>query len=140
MTLHVNDHGRPGFVMRCVRTRRVVPWLVALSCAACHSWKVAPLAAGQAVRWATPVRVILNTGEGFEFDSARVARDTLYGSSRHMTADSTVVIPVVRVVRVEARRFSEGRTFGMTLGVIALTAALAFAAFVAAWSAAWNDS
>jgi hypothetical protein len=74
---------------------------MAVACAGCHTWKAAPLAAGQVVR---------RTGEGFEFDSARVSRDTLFGRPRHGAADSTVAIPVRRLLRVQRREFSEDRS------------------------------
>jgi hypothetical protein len=96
--------------MRQVSALGVVGGLILLSCTACHTWEIETLRPGQSTHWVEPVRVVVATGEEREFVSARVSRDTLFGTPRHGAADSTVAIPIRSVLRVQRREFSEDRT------------------------------
>ena len=116
------------------------PLVLCVVLTACHAWHREPLTPGQSAQWNQPVRVVLANGEGYEFVAARVTPDTLYGTPRYGASDSTVAIAIGRVVHVERREFSEGRTFGVAVGSVLLTAALALAAFVVGMSMAWNGT
>ena len=127
----------PALRRRCTA---LVPLVLCGVLTACHAWKLEPLTFGRPAQWNEPVRVVLANGEGFEFVAARVTRDTLYGTPRNGSSDSTVAIALGRVLRVERREFSEGRTFGVAVGSVLLTAALALVAWYVGAATAWNGS
>ena len=100
--------------------------------AGCHTWELETLAPGKTATWNEPVRVVQATAEGIEFDAARVTRDTLFGTPRRGSPDSTIAIPIRSVLRVERREFSEQSTAGVVVGsILATVAVLLTALFVA---------
>lgn len=119
-------------------TLRVASAILTLTLAGCHVWELEPLRAGQSAQWNQPVRVVTTTGEGFEFDAARVSRDTLFGTPRRGSADSTMAIPTRNVLRVERREYSGERTvFAVAASGLALVAVALTAFFVAL--SGWGD-
>ncbi len=100
----------------------------------CHTWELETLAPGQTASWNQPVRVVLTTAEGIEFEAARVSRDTLFGTPRRGSSDSTIAIPIRRMLRVERREFSDERTTAVVVGSLLATVAVLLTAFLVALS------
>jgi hypothetical protein len=102
--------------------------------AGCHTWELETLRPGQSTQWVEPVRVVLATGEEREFVSARVSRDTLFGTPTHGVVDSTVAIPIRSVLRVQRREFSEERTMSAWARLSLLPTVVLLAAYFIALS------
>jgi hypothetical protein len=66
--------------------------------------------------------------------SARVSRDTLFGTPKHGGTDSTVAIPIPDVLRVQRREFSEERTMSAWARLSLVPAVVLLAAYFIALS------
>ena len=108
-------------------SRRTV-LLVLVLASGCHTWRRVPLAPGDRVSLPAHSRVVRMGGETVEIRGGRVSPDSLVGAGRNYR----FAIPRDSVAFVEERRFSAGRTIGLTAGVVAVSfSALLIAAFAA---------
>jgi hypothetical protein len=124
--------------------RQMVMLTAALSLMACHTWREKPIDPLVAIRvFPTRIRVTLTNRDQVEFDSARIAHDSLQGH-RHGRPrgadDATAGIALNEIVRIEERKYSEGRSVGLGVGAV-MGAMLLVAAsyFLALYSWSWDE-
>ena len=112
--------------------RRAVPAVIltALLATGCQAWHVVPLSPVPSHAPRT-IRVVRLSGESVDLRDARITSDSVYG--RGIVGGAPVSVPRNDVARVEAPKFSLGRTLGLlggiylALGVFALLLALSLA-------------
>lgn len=94
--------------------RRAVPAVIltALLATGCQAWHVVPLSPVPSPAPRT-IRVVRLSGERVDLRDARITSDSVHGR----VGGTPVSVPRNDVARVEAPKFSLGRTLGLLVGI-----------------------
>ncbi len=112
--------------------RRVIAALLLLLLTACHSWQPTTVSPQQLIPEEQPssVRATLTSGEVITVENPTMRNDSIVGAT-----DAGVAAVASRDVRLfEVRRFSVGKTIGLSAGLVVLAWGLVIAAICASLS------